>query len=261
MNVLEVNDLTMHFGGLIALKKISFSIKEKEIFACIGPNGAGKSTLLNCVNGFIEPDSGTIKINRNDITRLPPHRIAEFGITRTFQNPELLSHKSSLKNILLGLHLKIHTGFLSSAFYFGKNRRIEDWAEDEALHIMSFLGIRFCRDMPVGSLPFVSKRMVELARALVSKPTIMLLDEPSSGMNEQETNELGKIIKAIREDYGTAIMLVEHDMSLVMDISNRIMVLNFGEKLAEGSPNEIKSNREIQEAFLGKEYHAASERN
>ncbi len=257
MNILEVNNLTMSFGGLVALKDVAFSIKEKEIFSCIGPNGAGKSTLFNCINGFLKPDSGKIILEGKDITHLPPHRIAGLGITRTFQNLELIPTKSALENILMGLHLSIPSGFLSSALYFGKNKRAEDWAEEQVLSIMGFLGIRFCKDHPAGSLSFVTRRMVELARALVTKPRIILLDEPGSGMNEQETMELGKIIKTVREDFGTTIILVEHDMSLVMDISDRIMVINFGEKLAEGTPDEIKNNPEVQEAFLGKEYHAA----
>jgi len=257
MDILQVNNLTMSFGGLVALKDIAFSIKEKEIFSCIGPNGAGKSTLFNCINGFLKPDSGEIALEGKDVTRLPPHRIAGLGVTRTFQNLELVPSKSSLENILMGLHLSIDSGMLSSALYFGKNKRVEDRAEDQALSVMGFLGIRFCKDLPAGSLSFVTRRMVELARALVSKPRLMLLDEPGSGMNEQETMELGKIIKAVREDYGTTIILVEHDMSLVMDISDRIMVVDFGEKLAEGTPDEIKNNPEVQEAFLGKKYHAA----
>ncbi|MFC1822884.1 ABC transporter ATP-binding protein [Thermodesulfobacteriota bacterium] len=258
MSLLEVNHVSVSFGGLMALRDITFTVDEGSIFACIGPNGAGKSTIYNCINGFVNPDGGEIRLSGKELTRLAPHKIAELGITRTFQNLELFPFKSALDNILMGLHLKINTGFLSSSLYFGKNRQAEDAAEDEVLEVMNFLGIRFCKDLPAGSLPFVTRRMVEVARALVSKPKLMLLDEPSSGMNEQETRELGKIIKAIREDYGTTIILVEHDMSLVMEISDKIMVLNFGEKLAEGTSKEIKSNKEVQEAFLGKDYHAAA---
>ena len=258
MDILKVDNISVSFGGLMALKGISFAVDKGSIFSCIGPNGAGKSTLFNCVNGFVRVEDGKITLEGNNLTGLPTHKIAELGVTRTFQNLELFPFKTALENILMGLHLKINSGFFSSAIYFGKNRRAEDWAEGEALEIMSFLGIRFCKDSLAGSLPFVTRRMVELARALVSRPKLMLLDEPSSGMNEQETRELGRIIKAIREDFGTTIILVEHDMSLVMDISDKIMVINFGEKLAEGPPQKIRANKEVQDAFLGKEYCAAS---
>ncbi len=257
MSFLEIDNLSVSFGGLKALTGVSLSVGRGEILAVVGPNGAGKSTLFNAVNGFVDVQGGSIRLEGKELTRMAVHKRATLGITRTFQNLELLPFKTALDNILMGLHLKIHTGLFSSAIHFGKNRRMEERAEAEALGVMSSLGIRFCRDSPAGSLPFVTRRMVELARALVSRPVLMLLDEPSSGMNEQETRELGKVIKWIRAEYGTAIILVEHDMSLVMGISDRVLVLNFGMKLSEGPPDRIKRDKQVQEAFLGKSYDDA----
>jgi len=256
MSLIEVKDIAMRFGGLVALGNISLEIKEGEVFSLIGPNGAGKSTLFNCINGFYKPQKGSITFEGKELTRLHPHRISQLGISRTYQNVELFAGMTTIDNILTGRHRLIKNGILTNAF-FGRNQTEELRAKEDALKILDFLGILSAEEKNVASLPYGIRKLVEIGRALASQPKLLLLDEPASGMNDRETAEVAKIIMDIREDLGITVLLVEHDMNLVMSISDRIYVLNNGQRLAEGKPKEVKGHPKVIEAYLGKDYKIA----
>ncbi len=252
---LEVTDLSMQFGGISAIRNLSFQVKAGEIFALIGPNGAGKSTVFNCISGIYKPTRGQIFFEREDITNLKPHRIARKGIARTFQNIALFRNMTVLDNLLLGRNPTLRAGVIRGGFFWGTALREELTARLAVEKLIDFLEIESVRKKAVGTLPFGIQRRVELGRALALEPRLLLLDEPVSGMNVEETEDMARFILDINEEFGLTILLVEHDMGVVMDISDRILVINFGEKAAEGAPDAIGRNPEVIKAYLGEEAH------
>ena len=234
---LVIEDLRLGFGGLKALDGVSTSVRPGEIFSIIGPNGAGKTCLLNCINSFYQPDSGRIIFEGRDITRMKAHKIAALGIARTFQNVELFAHMTVLDNIKLGGHVHLRSGVMSGGIYFGKTRREEMQLRKHIEEkIIDLLEIEHIRKQTVHTLPYGLQKRVELARALAMRPRILLLDEPCAGMNLEETEDIARFVLDISEEWGCTIILIEHDMGVVMDISDRVCVLDFGVKIAEDVP-------------------------
>ena len=252
---LEVTDLSMQFGGISAITDLTFQMKEGEIFALIGPNGAGKSTVFNCISGIYKPTRGQVIFEGEDITNLKPHRIARKGIARTFQNIALFRNMTVLDNLLLGRNPYLRAGVIRGGFFWGNAVREELTARLAVEKLIDFLEIESVRKKPVGTLPFGIQRRVELGRAMALAPRLLLLDEPVSGMNVEETEDMARFILDINEEFGMTILLVEHDMGVVMDISDHILVINFGEKVAEGDPDTIGKDPDVIKAYLGEEAH------
>jgi len=251
---LKIENIHLSFGGLKALNGVSTGVKKGEIFSIIGPNGAGKTCILNCINRFYHPERGSIIFEGRDISRYKPHRIAALGIARTFQNVELFAHMTVLDNIKLGGHVHLKSGFLSGGIYYGKSRNEEiGFRKHIEKKIVDLLEIEHIRKSTVHTLPYGLQKRVELARALAMRPRILLLDEPATGMNLEETEDIARFILDINEEWGVTIILIEHDMGVVMDISDRICVLDFGQKIAEGKPKEIRHNEQVIKAYLGEE--------
>lgn len=251
---LIIEKVSLSFGRVQALTFVSTQVKKGQIFSIIGPNGAGKTCLLNCVNRFYKPDAGKIFFEKHDLTKLPSHRIAELGIARTFQGVELFKGLTVLDNIKLGAHVRLRTGVFSALAYVGKAHSEEMHLRKEVEQkIIDLLEIEAIRKKVVGTLPYGLQKRVELGRALAMRPKLMLLDEPMAGMNLEETEDMARFILDVNEEWGTTIVLIEHDMGVVMDISDRVCVLNFGEKIAEGPPTEVRKNHEVINAYLGEE--------
>jgi branched-chain amino acid transport system ATP-binding protein len=256
MTFFEVNHLSIRFGGLKALDDISFQVQQGEIYAIIGPNGAGKTTLFNCINGIYKPNRGQISFKGRSLIGIKPDEVAKMGIARTFQNIELFDNMNTMENIMLGRHLYMQTGLLRGAFLWGKTSFA---GKEEVAHrqkveeIIDFLDLQSARNKFVGGLPYGTQKQIELARALALEPELLLLDEPCAGMNSEEKQDMIFWVKDIQDELGITILLIEHDMNMVMDISDRILVLNFGSPITEGTPDEVQKHPEVLKAYLGEE--------
>lgn len=251
-NVLNVQKITQIFGGLTALKAITVHIDKGEIVGIIGPNGAGKTTLFNIITGIYKPTEGTVQLCGENITGKKPHVIARMGLARTFQNIRLFGKMSVLDNVVVGMHGKTSAGLLDALFHTPKKHKEEKACDDNAEKLLKLLDLWKDRYMLANSLPYGRQRRLELARALASQPKLLLLDEPAAGMNEKETGELMQIALELKNQ-GETILLIEHDMKFVMNICERIYVLNYGEGIAHGSPVEVRNNQQVIEAYLGKD--------
>jgi len=255
---LSVHDLSVNFGGLRAVDGVSFTIETGRIHGLIGPNGAGKTTIFNCVTGFYRPTRGSIRFLEHDITHFRPDQVARLGIARTFQNVQLFSSLSALDNVLVAKHSHMRTGVLAEGFRLPFVRAQERTVRDKAEALLAFLGLTDIRRQPAGSLPLGSQKRLELARALALDPKLLLLDEPASGLNTSETQALADMLQRIRERFALTILLVEHDMGFVMNITDAITVVNFGRKIAEGTPQHVQNDREVIKAYLGETVGVAS---
>lgn len=251
-NLLEVEGVVMAFGGLMALFKPNFKVKKGVIKAIIGPNGAGKTTLFNVITGFFAPSEGTVRFKGRPINHLKTHEIAASGISRTFQTVELFGNMTVLENVMLGCHTRVRASFMASGFQLPTARRKEAEVRDRAMKILKFIGLSDKFNDPADSLPLGGQKMLEIGRALASEPELICLDEPAAGLNETETHVASSLIRAINAK-GITVLLVEHDMKVVMNISDEIVVLNYGQKIAEGPPDKIRNNRQVIEAYLGGE--------
>ncbi len=249
--LLEVAGVSLSFGGIKALTDVSFKIREHEVLAIIGPNGAGKSSMLNVINGFYHPQEGTITYKGETRKQMKPHAAAKTGIARTFQNIALFRGMSTLDNIMTGRLLKMRRNFLWQALYWGPAKNEEMAHRASVERIIDFLEIQSIRRTPVGRLPYGLQKRVELGRALAAEPDLLLLDEPMAGMNVEEKEDMCRFVLDVNDEFGTTIALIEHDMSVVMDISDRVVVLDYGRKIADGSPDQVRANKDVVDAYLG----------
>ena len=250
--LLSLKNVSKKFGGLTAVNDVAFNVPEGSIYSVIGPNGAGKTTLFNLISALFPPSGGEIAFDGHAIHRASTHQLVEFGIGRTFQNLAIFSHATVVQNLLVGLHHSLKANPLTAAFFWGPARREEIEARKRVEEIIDFLEIEHLRDMPVGLLSYGLQKRVELGRALATGPKMLLLDEMVSGMNSEETEDIARFILDIREELGVTVVMVEHDMGIVMDISDRVAVLNHGALIAEGTPAEISANDDVIQAYLGK---------
>ena len=258
MSFFKVIALSKSFGGVTALKDLSFAVDKGEIFSIIGPNGAGKSTVFNCINGLYQPESGRISLGERELTGLKTHKVAAAGIARTFQNLELFGHMTTLDNLMLGRHLLMHANLLQIlglSFPWSKATREEITHRFKVEEIIEFLELEPYRHIPVMALPYGIQKLVELGRALAIEPQLLLLDEPAAGLTNEERQDMIFWIKDIRDELGITIIVIEHHMQLVKDISDRLLALNFGEKITEGTVTEVLQHEEVIHAYLGEAIH------
>jgi len=252
----SIEDLTISFGGLRAVDKVNLNIEPGSIFSIIGPNGAGKTTIFNCISGLYKPNTGAIFFKGENIVGLKPHNIAKKGIARTFQNIELFSRMTVMENLMLGRHIHMKTGIWTGATFYRRGSRA---AQEEIKHrervenIIDLLDLQAARNQFVGGLPYGTQKLVELGRALALEPSLLLLDEPSAGMNSEEKQDLIFWVKDIQDELGVTILLIEHDMKMVMDISDTILAINFGKPITEGRPEEVQKHPEVLKAYLGED--------
>lgn len=249
--ILSVDKISLAFGGVKALSDISFSVNEHEVFAIIGPNGAGKSSMLNCINGFYHPQEGTITFKGKTRRQVRPSEAAREGIARTFQNIALFKGMTTLDNIMTGRNTKMNKNLFWQALRIGPAEKEEMEHREVVERVIDFLEIEAIRKTPVGTLPYGLQKRVELGRALAAEPDLLLLDEPMAGMNLEEKQDMCRFILDVNDEFGTTIVLIEHDMGVVMDISDRVVVLDYGKKLADGTPDEVRSNQTVIDAYLG----------
>jgi len=251
MSLLRAEHLTVQFGGLVAVKDVSFSVEPGQIFCIIGPNGAGKTTLFNLFSRIYAPSAGRMLLDGVDFTTLPPHRIAQLGIARTFQNLELFDHATVLENLLVGRHRFRRHGFLDEIWFDQAVWQAELESRQAVENIIDFLDLHRFRDTRVGALPYGVRKVIELGRALCSQPRLLLLDEPSSGLNAEESEDIGYWILDIKRHFGITVLMIEHDMRLMGQVSDRVLALNEGSVLTEGSVQEVQSHPQVIEAYLG----------
>ena len=249
--LMEMRNITLRFGGVVAIEDITFDIRQGEIRAIIGPNGAGKSSMLNVINGFYHPQDGEVWYKGAIRGPMRPHQIAAQGIARTFQNIALFHGMSTLDNIMTGRLTHMKTGMLSQSVWFGRAQREETENRAFAERIIDFLEIQSIRKTPVGRLPYGLQKRVELGRALAAEPSLLLLDEPMAGMNVEEKEDMSRFILDVNDEFGTTIALIEHDMGVVMDLADRVLVMDYGRKIGDGSPEEVRNNKAVIDAYLG----------
>ena len=257
MALLEANHISLSFRGVSALADVSLAVEPATIHAIVGPNGAGKTSLLNCISGVYRPQRGTIRFRDRDLTKMSPSARTELGISRTFQNIALFRGMTVLDNLLIGRHVHQKTGILAGSVYLGPGRREEIEHRELVEDVIDFLEIQHIRKKVVGTLAYGLQKRVELARALSLEPKMLLLDEPMAGMNAEEKEDMARFILDINEDRGTTMIMIEHDMGVVMDVSHRVTVLNFGEKIADGPPEQVRQDRNVQDACLGEQHETA----
>ena len=251
--LLKVTGLSMRFGGLLAVDGVDFSVMQKEIFAIIGPNGAGKTTVFNCISGFYQPTGGAIVVDDTAIGGMPSHMVARHGLVRTFQNIRLFKTMTVLENLLVAQHTQLSTGLLPGLLKLPSYRRSERAALERAAYWLDQLGLRALANREAGTLSYGHQRRVEIARCMITKPRLLLLDEPAAGLNPQEKQELQQLIDRLRREHNVAVLLIEHDMSLIMGISDRILVMEHGKPIVTGTPLEVRSDARVIKAYLGEE--------
>ena len=249
--ILEVSGLTMRFGGLLAVNNVALSVQPKQVVSMIGPNGAGKTTVFNCLTGFYQPTGGNILLDGEPVQKLPGHKIARKGVVRTFQNVRLFKEMTAVENLLVAQHRHLNTNFLSGLFKTPGFRRSEKEAMEYAAHWLDVVNLTDVANRPAGTLAYGQQRRLEIARCMMTRPRILMLDEPAAGLNPKETEDLKQLIGMLRTDHDVTVLLIEHDMHLVMSISDHIYVINQGTPLADGTPEEIRNNPDVIKAYLG----------